>query len=66
MRMIGNVKEYNSSIIAMESEFKGKQFMSRNVTEFRHLMKKHYINENDLNWVINLREHKSPHAIEPT
>jgi len=30
--------------------------MSRNVTEFRHLIKNSNITENDLNWVIGLRE----------
>lgn len=30
--------------------------MSRNVTEFRHLINSGIATENDLNWVINLRE----------
>lgn len=30
--------------------------MNRNVTEFRHLIKNCYTTENDLNWVINLRD----------
>lgn len=39
-----------------EQTKKPKKFMSRNVTEFRHLLKMSYINENDLNWMIGLRE----------
>lgn len=34
--------------------------MNRNVTEFRHFMKNSYITENDLNWVINLRDNNVP------
>lgn len=34
--------------------------MSRNVTEFKHLMKNRFITENDLDWVINLRDNCSP------
>lgn len=37
-----------------------KDIMSRNVTEFRHLLTKSYINENDLNWTINLRSSETP------
>jgi len=32
-----------------------KNFMNRNVTEFRHLMNHSSMMENDLNWVIGLR-----------
>lgn len=43
-----------------------KKFMNRNVTEFRHFMKNSYITENDLNWVINLRDNNIPVQITPT
>jgi len=38
--------------------------MSRNVTEFRHLLSKAYITENDLNWAIGLRDNPIPKNIE--
>jgi hypothetical protein len=39
--------------------------MNRNVTEFRHIMKNSYITENDLNWVINLRDNNIPAQVLP-
>lgn len=39
--------------------------MNRNVTEFRHIMKDSYITENDLNWVINLRDINIPAQVAP-
>jgi hypothetical protein len=51
----------------LERKERGKQarikFMNRNVTDFRHLIKQSYITENDLNWVINLRDN-NPAATE--
>ena len=41
----------------MESQKKQKQFMQRNVTDFRHLIKEGFSTENELNWAITLREH---------
>lgn len=46
--------------------------MQRNVTEFRHLLSKCYLNEGDLNWTMGLRdnpvaktiEHREPSAPE--
>jgi hypothetical protein len=40
--------------------------MSRNVTEFRHLIKNSNVTENDLNWVIGLRENNIVTASEKT
>ena len=31
--------------------------MTKNVTEFRHLIKNPYANENDITWAINLRSY---------
>jgi hypothetical protein len=33
--------------------------MARNVTEFKHLIKNKFITENDLDWVINLRDNNT-------
>lgn len=38
--------------------------MTRNVTEFRHLLSKCYINENDLNWTMGLRNNEIPKKID--
>lgn len=38
--------------------------MQRNVTEFKHFLTKSYINEDDLNWVMGLRDNKIPKTIE--
>jgi hypothetical protein len=38
--------------------------MTRNVTEFRHLLSKCYITENDLNWTMGLRDNFIPKTIE--
>jgi hypothetical protein len=40
----------------VEKKPKKRNFMSRNVTEFRHFLVKGSPTESDLNWVINLRE----------
>jgi hypothetical protein len=34
--------------------------MNRNVTEFRHFIAHSNVTENDLNWVINLRDNNVP------
>ena len=33
--------------------------MARNVTEFKHLIKNRFITDNDLDWVINLRDNNA-------
>jgi len=38
--------------------------MSRNVTEFKHLLNKCYITESDLNWTMGLRDNVIPKSIE--
>lgn len=38
--------------------------MTRNVTEFRHLLGKCYITESDLNWTMGLRDSPAPKNIE--
>lgn len=38
--------------------------MSRNVTEFRHLLNKCYITESDLNWTMGLRDNNIPKTIQ--
>ncbi len=38
--------------------------MQRNVTDFRHFLTKSYINENDLNWAMGLRDNQIPKTIE--
>lgn len=38
--------------------------MSRNVTEFRHLLNECYITENDLNWTMGLRSNFISKGIE--
>lgn len=47
-----------------DKQTKKRNFMSRNVTEFRHLLSKGSPTENDLNWVINLRQDVVPTKIQ--
>ena len=56
---------YNTKMQQKKEEGKDhRHFMNRNVTEFRHIMKHSYITENDLSWVINLRDNNIPKNIE--
>lgn len=40
--------------------------MNRNVTEFQHFIAQPHITENDLNWVINLRDNNIPAQVPPS
>lgn len=40
--------------------------MNRNVTEFQHFIAQPQITENDLNWVINLRDNNIPAQVPPS
>lgn len=48
------LEQYGIIILLMEG--REKNFMNRNVTEFKHLLGNSHATENDLNWVIGLRE----------